>query len=660
LHTPGTLLNNQYGDDWEGFLSAIEKTSPAVGAIGITDYCVLRGYQRFLEYRAAGRARNVAFVFPNIEFRLGIETKAGKGVNVHLLFSPEHNDHVQQIERLLSEFKFRYKGTYYPCVPAWLIKLGREVNPNLTDDEAALRYGAEQFKLDWDTLVEVIRSDPWARDNCLLAISAHSNDGVSGLKHDGSFEAVREELKAQPHIIFSANAGDREFFLGNKPGFGRDFIEATYGSLKPCLHGSDAHKVADVLKPADDRVCWIRAELSFTGLKQTLIEPELRVAIGPLPPPGPSESECIRELKVSGAPWLETSTIPLNDGLVAIVGPKGSGKAALADIAARGAGAAVHDGSSFLIKAAEHLGDAAVTLHWADGAATGDRLAGQPDPDSRPYVRYLSQQFVDRLCSSDNLGRELLEEIESVVYQAIAEEDRLGAGSFTELRELRLEQVARARKSQLEDIQRYTESVAQEDQNKAKLPALEKKLVELKTKIERDEKELARLLPKEKKAELAKLAAVSAAIEAKTKGLQALTLQAQRQAELARDHSLLVRKWGREFEELKVRYQSCGLKDEEWAAFAPAFPQAEDVTFALATAKSRTDQAVAALRDGAAKRDDKDLATWPLKELQALQTKLSTEIGVEKERAKKHAELMRKVGTTKQERDGVQKEIEHV
>jgi hypothetical protein len=62
-----------------------------------------------------------------------------------------------------------------------------------------------------------------------------------------------------------------------------------------------------------------------------------------------------------------------------------------------------------------------VTVHWTDGAASGDRLAAQPDPDSRPYVWYLSQQFVDRLCSSDNLGRELLEEIKSVVYQAILE-----------------------------------------------------------------------------------------------------------------------------------------------------------------------------------------------------------------------------------------------
>jgi hypothetical protein len=68
-------------------------------------------------------------------------------------------------------------------------------------------------------------------------------------KRDHAHEAVREELKAQPHIIFSANPGDREFFLGNKPGFGRDYIEAMYGSLKPCLHGSDAHEVTDIRPP---------------------------------------------------------------------------------------------------------------------------------------------------------------------------------------------------------------------------------------------------------------------------------------------------------------------------------------------------------------------------------------------------------------------------
>lgn len=311
LHTPATLLNNQFGGDWERYLVAIERATPAAEALGITDYCVLDGYLQFLAHRAKGRAANVRFVFPNVEFRLTVETKSNKGVNVHLLFSPDDGDHVAQIQRLLSSFRFSFRGTEYPCSPDWLVKLGRALDATLTDDGAALRHGADQFKLNWNELVDVIKNDAWARDNCLLAISVHEKDGVAGLKHEGSFGALREELKAHPHIIFSAKPGDRDFWLGRKPGFGRDFIEATYGGLKPCLHGSDAHRVDDVLRPAQDRYCWIRGELSFTGLKQTLIEPELRVAIGPQTPPGSSPAQCIRSIEVTGASWLETTSIAL-------------------------------------------------------------------------------------------------------------------------------------------------------------------------------------------------------------------------------------------------------------------------------------------------------------------------------------------------------------
>lgn len=173
--------------------------------------------------------------------------------------------------------------------------------------------------------------------------------------------------------------------MGSSPCF---LIEATYGGIKPCLHGSDAHKLDDVLQPPQDRFCWIRADLTFTGLKQTLIEPDLRVAIGPQPPSGPSPRECIRSVQVTGAPWLETASIELNDGLVAIVGPKGSGKTALADVIARAAGASIQDQSSFLLKAKRHLGDAVATLHWADDTTFSTRSAGQAlSPLAQPKMR---------------------------------------------------------------------------------------------------------------------------------------------------------------------------------------------------------------------------------------------------------------------------------
>src|SRR5712671_2064202 len=55
------------------------------------------------------------------------------------------------------------------------------------------------------------------------------------------------------------------------------------------------------------------------------------------------------------------------------------------------------------------LGEGSAQLEWGDRTKSDPQLlaaAGQAAPPP-PSVRYLSQQFVDRLCSSDNLGREL-------------------------------------------------------------------------------------------------------------------------------------------------------------------------------------------------------------------------------------------------------------
>ena len=517
-HTPGTLFNDQFKGDWDGFLDAIENGSPTVEALGITDYCVLNGYREFRKRWETGRAKNVRLVFPNIEFRLSVETEKKRGVNLHLLFSPDDPDHVSRIERVLRPLTFHYKDTTNHCVQEDLISHGKAFDAFVTTERAALERGAEQFKVTLEHVKEML-NDAWAAENCLITIVTKEGDGTAGLKKDAAFDALQEEIKALGHVVFSALPSDREFWLGRNPGFDREFIEKTYGGLKPCLHGSDAHEVARVLKPDDDRFCWIRAELSFTGLKQTLLEPDLRVAIGPHRPSGASASESIQALLVRDAPWLGTATVELNDGLVAIIGPKGSGKTALADIIAYAAGASIEDEPSFLLKAKEHLARESAQLQWADGSRTDPRRlvdAGRRPPDAPGDVRYLSQQSVERLCSADNLGSELLLEIEKVVFESIPEEYRLGASDFAELRGLRLEEIIRARAAHLDRTQGLSETIAKEDENKAKVPLEEKRLAELAAKIGKDERDLRALLPKDKKLESERLAPVQAALEKRT------------------------------------------------------------------------------------------------------------------------------------------------
>ena len=193
--------------------------------------------------------------------------------------------------------------------------------------------------MNWEQLRDLRDNNPWLRRNCLVAIDCSSDDGTAGLKHDDGYRTIRDELHRFADIIFSGNPADRDFWLGA----GADSveqIETKYGRLKPCLHGSDAHDLERLLKPAQNRFCWIKAEPTFLGLRQVLFEPRERVMIGPAVPTGASGDVTIDHLEVTDAEhWLKTHVAEFNPGLVAIIGPKGSGKTALADMLAVAANA---------------------------------------------------------------------------------------------------------------------------------------------------------------------------------------------------------------------------------------------------------------------------------------------------------------------------------
>src|ERR1017187_3417931 len=74
--------------------------------------------------------------------------------------------------------------------------------------------------------------------------------------------------------------------------------------------------------------------------------------------------------------------------------------------------------SSFIQRAGDLLEGAQVTLRWAgDGkentATLHNSYSWLEDDTQLPEVCYLSQQFVERLCSSSGLATELREEMRS-------------------------------------------------------------------------------------------------------------------------------------------------------------------------------------------------------------------------------------------------------
>ena len=466
VHTPGTALNDQFGD-WEEYLTAIASQSD-VKVVGITDYLSISNYSRMKEFKDEGRLDNIDLLIPNIEFRIAPPSERATAINIHLLVSPDDPEHEQKILAALARLDWQFKGNRYSCLPDQLMALGRAFDRTVSHDNIALRTGVTQFKVDFSRFREWYDSEPWLRRNSLVAVAAGA-DGLSGFRRDGAWAAHREEITRFSHILFSGRPGEREFWLCH--GSEQDKETAIQlGGPKPCLHGSDAHSIASLFLPDENRFCWIKADPTFEGLKQVLYEPESRVCIGPSAPLFHDEARVIRSIKFSNSNgWFDDVEIPLNPGLVSIIGQKGSGKSALAEVTAYTAGGwNTNEAGSFLSRAGVHLKDVMIELYWADDNGSSAILGEEQSDDAS--VRYLSQKFVERLCAEDQIGSELIQEIEAVIFSHLDPTDTLSASSFDELRFLRTEGI-RAEGDRLRDeIMRLTREECSLRDNFSKLP----------------------------------------------------------------------------------------------------------------------------------------------------------------------------------------------
>jgi hypothetical protein len=215
VHAPGTVMNNQFSgpNAWPDYLTALEQATPVIKAIAVTDYYVTDTYETVLRHHAAGRLPAVKLIFPNVELRLDVATAKGGFVNLHLLVSPEDPEHAGQLQRLLSRLQFKVMQDCFDCTRADLIRLGKTADPTITDDGAALSYGANQFKVNFQQLRDVFMGSGWAKENILVAVAGGANDGTSGVR-EAADQTIRREIESFAHVIFASSSAQREFWLG--------------------------------------------------------------------------------------------------------------------------------------------------------------------------------------------------------------------------------------------------------------------------------------------------------------------------------------------------------------------------------------------------------------------------------------------------------------
>lgn len=307
VHTKGTNKNDQFtSNTFDEFCKTLfEKAlENNISAIGITDYFSVENYKKVLDYvsrievndnfdnEEKEKIQNI-FILPNVELRMIPSTDSGRLVNIHCIFHPEYvdnleNDFFSSIEHSAGsgkKFKMNKKG---------FVELGKDIDNSL-DDEAARKKGVDNFVVSHETLQKLLDENSTFRKNTIIVVSNSSNDGASALqKHydlfegdSSSLDGLRKAIYCLSDVIFSGNPKDRKYFLGLKSDNKNQVIEKC-GSIKPCIHGSDPCNEEGLFEPDEGRFCWIKADLTFEGLRQILYEPRYRVQIGENKPRKPT------------------------------------------------------------------------------------------------------------------------------------------------------------------------------------------------------------------------------------------------------------------------------------------------------------------------------------------------------------------------------------
>jgi energy-coupling factor transporter ATP-binding protein EcfA2 len=537
--------------------------------MGVTDYAVTRSYEAVAAHQRAGRLPGI-FLFPNIELRLNTGTVKGNFVNIHLLVCPDDPNHLVELRRFLSQLVFKAFDDKFVCTPEELIRLGRRADSKLVSDEAALRHGYSQFKVSMDNLMDARNQMGWAGDNILIAVAGNA-DGTSGVK-DAADATLREEMEKGSHAIFASSLKQRDFWRGRGAATVED-LWARYDGPKPCVWGCDAHDISRVGRPDDDRYCWIKGEPTFDALRQACIDPE-RAYVGQAPPWAGAPSQVIDTLTIDNSPWAKTPEVKLNSGLVAIIGARGSGKTALADMIATGCDAYDQESaSSFLLRAREYLTGAKVRLTWADGQVSTGHLDSPLNDawDAYQRARYLSQQFVDDLCSPEGMPR-LIDEIQRVIFESHPSHERDGASDFHELLQLRANHHRETRAHEEEGLANISDQIGVELDKFRQVAALTAQVGEKEKAIARYEQDRAKLLPKAKSTSSERLQELTAAAETVRSYIRQFANQQASVSSLkAEVRDVRQNRAPHTLRLLKQQHQNARLSDDDWQHFLLKF-----------------------------------------------------------------------------------------
>lgn len=417
VHTPMSIVQHYGGDTpevWEKYVLALENLPPEIQVLGVNDYIFIDGYRKLLQFKKNGRMANIARLFPVIELRLnkfgGSESKLSR-VNFHVLFSDEVSCDIIQAQFIntLTTAYVIADNLHWSAVPTIgsLANLGQMVKHSAPKD---VEVGFNALNFSKEGVMRRLQQH-YFQGHVLTAVGSTEWDDI---RWNQQSSAEKRDMINSVDMVFTASPTAEQFA---KTRLNLERAEVNH----MVIHASDAHYFADSVELSRLGHCytWIKADTTFDGLKQALKEPNDRIWIGEEKPPKlmmvqNNSTHYVQSLKVKAAAslpqgrgiWFDAEIV-FNPELISIVGNKGHGKSALADILGLLGNSPDMKYCSFLnekkFRKNKLANQYAAELFWESGERISCNLGKESDSSSVPTIKYLPQHYLEVLCNDEDI-----------------------------------------------------------------------------------------------------------------------------------------------------------------------------------------------------------------------------------------------------------------
>lgn len=433
LHTASSFDYQYKADDSDARLCK-QLIDNNVKAVAITDHWKID----------AERIKNLRLKAPDILFFPGVELRTDKGSkNLHIILIFSDQIPLRELSEDFEAIMMRQKA-------------------KSKDSDKTIYW----------TFEDIIN---FANEHNAL-VSIHAGKKENGIdkeiKNESPFNmAIKEDI-----------ADYVDFFEIGKRSDIKGYNEHVFKEIKrkPLIICSDNHNPNDYTVKEK---LWIKGDLTFEGLRQCLHQPLERVFIGDVPPVldrlNKNLQKNIATVSVrrvenplnTDKTWFDFE-LPLNPGLVSIIGSKGSGKSALADIIAYMCRSNTIQKASFLNdnrfkKAPQYYAkDYEAELTWADGKTVSQNINETNEDSTIEYAQYLPQKHIEEVCNE--FGDVFQKEINKVIFSYVDKTERGEASSLKELVELKSYPLDIERESHLSKLRAINKEIIKLEAKKKK------------------------------------------------------------------------------------------------------------------------------------------------------------------------------------------------